>query len=53
MARRHFDNEITKDIRLEAYYWETKTLNKTVVFNSKCENFKALLKININFYYTY
>jgi len=25
-----FDNEITKDIRLEAYYWETKTINKTV-----------------------
>lgn len=25
-----FDTEITRDITLEAYYWETKTLNKTV-----------------------
>lgn len=25
-----FDNEITKNITLEAYYWETKTLTKTV-----------------------
>ena len=25
-----FDNEITKNITLEAYYWETKTITKTV-----------------------